>query len=141
MVRTPKNLDEAKAIYREEKAKVSHSLDALIGSRVLMAVLATFVIAFAVNLAMSPDRLPDVGGLSVARLGLPAGVDFGLVGEQAQQAGQAAVDQGAPSAIEGFLSEHRTLVPMLNAGALGATLVLLLWNMSVMTKRRRFTKG
>ena len=47
-MRTPQSLDDAKAIYREEKGKIARSLDALIGSRVLMAVLATFVIAFAV---------------------------------------------------------------------------------------------
>ena len=95
-MRTPQSLDDAKAIYREEKGKITRSLDALIGSRVLLAVLATFVIAllavlatfviaFGVNLATSPDQLPNVGGLTLARIGLPTSVDFGVVGEQAAQ--------------------------------------------------------
>lgn len=140
-MRQPHNLEEAKAIYREEKRKVTHSLDAIIGSRVLMAVLATFVIAFAVNLVTSPDQLPNVGGLSIARLGLPADVDFGVVGEQAAQARQAALDQGAPGAVQSFLDEHRDWVPIINGAGLGATFVLLMVNMTVMTMRRRFTKG
>ena len=125
-MRQPRNLAEAKQIYREEKKKVTTSLDAIIGSRVLMAVLATFVIAFAVNLATSPDQLPNVGGLSLARLGLPQDVDFGVVGEQAAQAQQAALAQGAPGQVEALLSEHRDWVPIINGVGLGATLVLLL---------------
>ena len=140
-MRTPQSLDDAKAIYSEEKGKITRSLDALIGSRILMAVLATFVIAFAVNFATSPDQLPNVGGLSLARIGLPSGVDFGVVGEQAAQAKQAAVEQGAQGQIDAFLGEHREIVPLLNGAALGASLVLLLWNMTIMTRRRRFTKG
>jgi hypothetical protein len=140
-MRQPRNLDEAKAIYRDEKRKVTRSFDAIIGSRVLMAILATFLIAFAVNLATSPDQLPNVGGLSVARLGLPPDVDFGIVGEQAVQAQQAALREGAPGMINTFLGEHRSYVPIINGIGLGATFVLLLVNMTVMTKRRRFTKG
>ncbi|MDX2276087.1 MAG: hypothetical protein NW206_11615 [Hyphomonadaceae bacterium] len=141
MIRRPKNLEDAKAIYKEEKQKVTRSLDAIIGSRVLMAVLATFVIAFAVNLLTSPDQLPNVGGLSIARLGLPPEVDFGFVGEQATQAGQAALREGAPGMIQSFVEENRSAVPIINGVGLGATFVLLLVNMTVMTKRRRFTKG
>jgi hypothetical protein len=140
-MRQPRNLDEAKAIYKDEKRKITRSLDALIGSRILMAVLATFVLAFAVNLATSPDQLPNVGGLSVARLGLPADVDFGVVGEQAAQAQQAAEREGATSYVRTFLDENRSLVPIINGVGLGATFVLLMVNMTVMTKRRRFTKG
>lgn len=141
MVRQPKSLDDAKAIYREEKGKVLRSLNSIIGSRVLMAVLATFVIAFAVNLIISPDRLPNIGGLSLARVGLPNDIDFGFVGEQVGQAKQAAIEQGAPSQVQGFLSEHRDLAPIINAFCLGAAFVLLIWNMTVMTLRRRYTKG
>jgi hypothetical protein len=140
-MRQPRNLDEAKAIYKDEKRKITRSLDALIGSRILMAVLATFVLAFAVNLATSPDQLPNVGGLSVARLGLPADVDFGVVGEQAAQAQQAAERENASSYVHTFLDENRSLVPIINGVGLGATFVLLMVNMTVMTKRRRFTKG
>lgn len=141
MVRRPKDLEDAKAIYKEEKQKVTRSLDALIGSRMLMAVLATFVIAFAVNLATSPDQLPNVGGLSVARLGLPPEVDFGVVGEQAVQAQQAAERENASGYVQTFLNDNRQAVPIINGVGLGATFVLLMVNMTVMTKRRRFTKG
>ena len=141
MVRTPHNLAEAKQIYVEEKRKVTHSFDAIIGSRVLMAVLATFVIAFAVNLAVSPNHLPSVGGLSIAGLGLPSDVNFGVVGEQAQQAQRAAIDQGATGYVQGFINDHRSWVPIANGIGLGATFMLLLVNMTIMTKRRRFTKG
>ena len=141
MVRQPKSLDEAKEIYREEKGKVTRSLNSIIGSRILMAVLATFVLAFGVNLITSPDQLPNVGGLSIARVGLPSDVDFGFVGEQPTEAGQAAISNGAPSQVEAFLSEHRQLVPILNGIGLGAAFVLLIWNMTVMTLRRRITRG
>lgn len=140
-MRQPRNLDEAKAIYKEEKRKVTRSFDAIIGSRILMAVLATFVIAFAVNLITSPDQLPNVGGLSIARLGLPPEVDFGVVGEQAVQAQQAAAREGAQGYVQTFLDEHRNLAPIINGVGLGATFVLLMVNMTIMTKRRRFTKG
>lgn len=140
MVRQPQSIDEAKQIYREEKGKVLRSLDALIGSRVLMAVLATFVLAFAVNLWMSPNQMPNVGGLSLATYGLPP-MDFGVLGEQFDTAKQAAYEQGLDGEVRGFLDKNRGLVPILNGILFGASVVLLLWNMSVMTRRRRFTKG
>lgn len=141
MVRAPQNLEEAKQIYREEKAKVTRSLDALVGSRIVMAVLATFVLAFGVNLATSPEQLPNVGGIDIARLGLPTDLDFGLVGEQAQAAREAAEREGARDTVGAFLAENRGLVPILNGVGFGATFILLLWNMAVMTKRRPFTRG
>ena len=61
--------------------------------------------------------------------------------EQAAQGKQAAIEQGVQGEIDAFLGEHREIVPLLNAGALGATFMLLLWNMTVMTQRRRVSKG
>ena len=78
MVRQPTNLAEAKEIFREEKAKVTTSLSAIAGSRWLMAILATLVIAFGTHLAYAPARLPTVGGVSLAAIGLPSNVDFGF---------------------------------------------------------------
>lgn len=141
MVRRPQSIDEAKQIYSEEKGKVLRSLDALIGSRVLMAVLATFVLAFAVNLWMSPNQMPNVGGLSLATYGLPPNVDFGFLGEQYDTAKQAAYEQGLDGEVRSFLDGNRGLVPIINGILFGASVVLLLWNMGVMTRRRRFTKG
>ena len=65
MVRQPKNLAEAKEIFREEKTKVTSSVSAIAGSRWLLAILATFVIAFGTHLAYAPSRLPTVGGIVI----------------------------------------------------------------------------
>ena len=139
-MRTPRNLADAKAVFREEKAKFSGSLLAVAGSRWLMAILATFAIAFGVRLLYAPDQLPAVGGLSLSTLGLPP-LDFGVVGEQAQQAREAAERQGAQGVIGEFISEHQGLVPVFNAAGFGLTLLLLLGNMWIMTTRRRLTRG
>lgn len=139
-MRTPQSLSEAKEIYREEKGKVLSSLNSVIGSRVLMAVLATLGIAFAANLVYSPGELPRVGGLSLAQAGLPP-VDFGIVGEQAGQAAAAARREGAGGFVEAFLAEHASLIPALNAVGLGLSLALLALNMTIMTKRRRLSRG
>lgn len=139
-MRTPHSLDEAKAIYREEKAKLSGSLSAVAGSRWIMAVLATLAIAFGADLLYFPNRLPAIGGLSLTMIGLPP-LDFGIVGDQAVQAGEAAQRQGAQDAIGSFLADHANLVPILNAVGFGITFLLLLGNMWIMTLRRRFTRG
>jgi hypothetical protein len=54
MMRQPQSLAEAKEIFREEKSKVTSSLSAIAGSRWLMAILATLVIAFGTHLAYAP---------------------------------------------------------------------------------------
>jgi len=145
MVRQPQNLDEAKQIFREEKAKVSTSLAAIAGSRWLMAILATLVIAFGTHVLYAPARLPAVSGVSATMLGLPPGLDFGLVGEQAQQAIEAAQRNAAENDIQSRLAEEAAanadLIPTLNLIGFGAALALLLVNMTIMTKRRRFSRG
>jgi len=141
MVRTPQSLDEAKQIYREEKSKVVASANAIAGSRWLMAILATLVLAFGTHLAYAPARLPNVSGLSLAQIGLPSSVDFGFAGEQAKAAREAAVREGARERARDLIDTHRDAVPVLNAVGFGACLALLLANMWVMTKRRRFTRG
>lgn len=139
-MRTPRNLVDAKAIYREEKAKFTGSLNALIGSRMLLAVLAVSAIAFASRLMFAPDRLPSVGGLSLAQVGLPP-LDFGVAGEQLAQAREAALREGASGYVQTFLAANGDLIPMFNAIGLGLCLALLAWNLTVMTARRRFTRG
>lgn len=145
MVRQPKNLAEAKAIIREEKTKITSSLAAIAGSRWLLAILATLVIAFGTHLTYAPARLPTVGGVNVTMLGLPPGIDFGAVGEQAQQAAAAAQRSDARGQIETRLADEAAanpnFVPMLNAIGFGVALALLLGNMWIMTKRRRFSRG
>lgn len=144
MARTPQNLQEAKQIFREEKAKVSSSIAAIAGSRWLMAILATFVIAFGTHLAFAPTRLPPVSISGVGALGLPP-VDFGVVGEQASQAWDSfQQSEGASEIGTRFSDEANTnqdFIPTLNAIGFGAALLLLIGNMWIMTKRRRFSRG
>lgn len=140
-MRKPTNLADAKAIFREEKGKLTGSLSAIAGSRWLLAILATFVIAFGTNLLYAPGQLPSVGALSAAQVGLPTNLDFGIVGEQAGQAREAAERQGGAELIEAFLADNASLIPMFNAVGFGLCLVLLLANMAIMTKRRRVTRG
>jgi len=135
------DLAEAKARVIAEKNKVTGSLSAIVGSRVLMAILATFCIAFAANLLYSPAELPRVGGLSLASAGLPPNVDFGVVGEQAGQAAAAADREGAQGFVQGFLEARPQLIPILNWVGLGLSFVLLMVNMTIMTQRRRVSRG
>lgn len=141
MVRQPRNLSEAKAIFREEKLKVTSSLAAIAGSRWLMAILATLVIAFGTHLAYAPARLPAVGGVSITTLGLPPNVDFGAVGEQARQAAEAAAQSEARTRAAEFIAANSDRIPLFNAIGFGAALLLLVGNMWIMTKRRRFSRG
>ncbi len=140
-MRAPKNLEEAKTMLGAERAKVRGSLSKMIGSRWLLAILATFAIAFASHLAYAPQRLPPVGGLSLAAAGLPPGIDFGFAGEQAANARQAAAEQGAPSFLQEKINENRQYVPLMNTIGLGLALLLLGVNMTIMTLRRRETRG
>jgi hypothetical protein len=141
MVRQPKSLAEAKQIVREERIKITSSLSALAGSRWLLAILATFVIAFGTHLAYAPSRLPTVGGLSLASTGLPPNVDFGVVGEQAGQAVEAARRSEAQQRAQQFFDENAERMPLFNAIGFGVCLVLLFGNLWIMTKRRRFSRG
>jgi len=140
-MRQPKDLAEAKQIVREERLKIQNSLSAIAGSRWLMAILATFAIAFGTHLAYAPARLPPVGGLSLAQVGLPSGVDFGVVGEQAQAARDAAVRQGGGERVQQAIDENASRIPLINMIGFGLALVLLLGNMWIMTGRRRFSRG
>lgn len=141
MVRQPQSLEEAKEIVREERIKFTTAVSAIAGSRWLMALLATFVIAFGSHLAYAPDRLPPVAGISAANFGLPTDLDFGFVGEQAREAAAAAERQGGRTRAEEVIAANAERAPQINAIGFGAALVLLLINMTIMTKRRRFSRG
>jgi hypothetical protein len=140
-MQTPKNLDEAKAIFRAERTKVTSSISAIAGSRWLLAILATVVLAFGTHLIYAPSRLPPVGGVSVAAVGLPPNVDFGFAGEQAKAAQEAALREGAAERAQQLIAANSERAPLFNAIGFGVALVLLLVNMTIMTKRRRFTRG
>jgi hypothetical protein len=141
MVRQPQSLAEAKQIFREEKTKVASSLSAIAGSRWLMAILATLVIAFGTHLAYAPARLPAVGGVSLAAVGLPPSVDFGLAGDQAKQAAEAAANSEARTRAQEFVTANADKIPIFNAVIFGLALLLLLGNMWIMTKRRPYSRG
>lgn len=140
-MRQPKDLAEAKQIFQEEKSKVTGSLAAIAGSRWLMAILATLVIAFGTHLAFAPARLPAVGGVSLAAVGLPPTVDFGFAGDQAKQAAEAAANSDARTRAEEFVAANAERIPIFNAVAFGLALLLLLGNMWIMTKRRPYSRG
>lgn len=141
MVRQPQSLAEAKQIIKEERAKVRSSISAIAGSRWLLAILATFALAFGTHLIYAPDRLPPVSGLSLAQIGLPSGVDFGFVGEQAEEAAAAARDHDVRGRVQEAAAANPERAATINAIGFGAALVLLLINMAIMTKRRRVTRG
>ncbi|MBL8531487.1 MAG: hypothetical protein JNK94_07110 [Hyphomonadaceae bacterium] len=145
MVRTPKNLAEAKQIVREEKRKLTTSISAIAGSRWLMAILATFTLAFGNHLIFARERLPTVHGLSLAEAGLPPGLDFGLAGEQLEEARAAARRENVAGRIQeeiaALQNENADVIPTLNWIGFGAALALLLGNMTIMTMRRRTTRG
>jgi hypothetical protein len=140
-MRQPKDLAEAKQIFQEEKSKITGSLAAIAGSRWLMAILATLVIAFGTHLAFAPARLPAVGGVSLAAVGLPPTVDFGFAGDQAKQAAEAAANSEARTRAEEFVAANAERIPIFNAVAFGLALLLLLGNMWIMTKRRPYSRG
>lgn len=140
-MRQPTNLAEAKQIFREEKAKVTGSLSAIAGSRWLMAILATLVIAFGTHLIYAPARLPAVGGVSLAVVGLPPTVDFGFAGDQAKQAAEAARNSEARTRAEEFVAANQERIPIFNAVMFGLSLLLLLGNLWIMTKRRPYSRG
>jgi predicted nucleic acid-binding Zn ribbon protein len=136
----PQSLEEAKAIYEDEKAKLRSAFGAIIGSRWLLAILATFVIAFGSNLLFAPMRLPHVAGIEAATAFMPD-VDLGLVGEQIGEAREAAENQGASGRVQEILAENAERAPVLNLVMFVLCLVLLSVNLAVMTQRRWYTKG
>ncbi len=140
-MRTPQDLEDAKTIYREEKAKFTGALSAVAGSRWLTAIAASLALSFGATLAYAPGRLPHLSGVDFTTFGLPDNLDFGVVGEQAVEAGSAAVDQGAREEAAGFLAANADLIPTINGGVFALTLIVLLVNLWVMTKRRRVTRG
>src|SRR5690606_27306524 len=139
-MRQPTNLAEAKQVFREEKAKVTGSISAIAGSRWLMAILATLVIAFGTHLIYAPARLPAVGGVSLAVVGLPPTVDFGFAGDQAKQAAEAARNSEARTRAQEFVAANQERIPIFNAVMFGLSLLLLLGNMWIMTKRRPYSR-
>jgi hypothetical protein len=138
---TPRNLNEAKAMIHAEKAKVASSLSAIAGSRWLMAILAAFALAFGLHAIYAPGRLPTIGGLSLTQAGLPPNLDFGKAGQLGQEAHDAAVRQDVSGHVTSLIDQHAAFIPYVNYAGFAIALALLLGNMWIMTRRRRFTRG
>lgn len=136
-MKAPQNLDEAKAIARAEKAKLTNALSAIAGSRWLLAILATFTLAFGHHSLYAPERLPRVDGLSFQQMGLPPSVDFGYAAE----IHEAALRQGARERVREAVAGNPELNPVFNLVGFGTCLLLLAGNLWIMTRRRRFTRG
>lgn len=134
------NLEDARATIGQEKAKLGGALSALAGSRWITALLASLAMSLGVTLAYAPGRLPNLSGLSFSTFGLPP-LDFGVVGEKAKEAAEAAQRQGAGEAAAGFVATHADWVPWINGLGFGLCLVLLLGNLWIMTVRRSYTRG
>src|SRR5262245_16405085 len=137
----PHSLNEAKAMIHAEKVKVTSSLSAIAGSRWLMAILAAFTLAFGLHALYAPARLPPIGGLSLTQIGLPSNLDFGKAGELAHEAHDAALRQNVGGHVTSLLDQYAAYIPYINYVGFGLALVLLLINMTIMTKRRRYTRG
>jgi hypothetical protein len=129
-------LDKAKAEIRAERLRVRQALTMVFGSPVAMAVAAVFAIAFGTQLLYARERLPPLGGLSLAQVGLPP-LDFGRVGELAKEASEAAIRQGAGQQAQGFLTEHAWLVPYLNIAGFVFFALFLAWTFRIQARLYR----
>jgi hypothetical protein len=128
------SIGEVKLRIAEERAKVTTSINAVLGSRWLLAVLAAFAISFASHTIFFPERLPPVAGITIANLGLPT-TDFGLVGDQATQAYEAAQRQDVSGRLGELLAERPQLAATLNIAGLVISLLLLVWNIHLASRR------
>lgn len=137
----PRNLEDAKAAIRAEGRKLTTALSILAGSRWLTALAAALAMSFGVTLTYAPGRLPNLSGLSLSTFGLPDNLDFGVAGEQAREAAEAAQRQGAGEAAAGFLAEHAHWIPWINGFTFALCLAVLGANLWIMTRRRRFSRG
>jgi hypothetical protein len=141
MSRPPKSLDDAKQIFREERAKVAAALSLIAGSRWLLAIAAALTLTFGSHLIYAPDRLPALEWLHWQNVGLPPSVDFGLAGEQWDEMRAAAERQDVAARAREALAVAEGRYVWINAIAFAAAFGLLALNLWVMTKRRRTARG
>src|SRR5688572_20559404 len=99
------SIDQAKAKLASEKNKVVTAVNALAGTRVVLAVCTLFVTVFGAHLVFAPDRLPGVAGLSLASVGLPS-VDFGEAGRLAEEARRSEGAGMARAEARGFFAQN-----------------------------------
>lgn len=140
-MQAPRSIDEAKALLATEEAKVSSSFHQVIGSRWLMAIMATCCLAFGLHAVYAPSWLPSFSGLSLTAFGLPEGTDFRAVTVQLQEAAATAQRHDVAGHVKTIADQHAKWIPYLNWVGFAVCLVVLGVNMTVMTMRRRFTRG
>ena len=137
-MRQPKSLDDAKAIYREEKSKLTTAIGSLVGSRPVLAVMALLMITFGVQALMSPSQLPPVTGMGLAQLGLPP-LDFGVVGQGASEAVASAERAGGRDFFLEWIAANPGAVPYINIGITALAAVLLALNIFAAARRYQRT--
>ena len=140
-MRQPKSLDDAKQMFRAERAKVAASLGLIAGSRWLLAIAAALTLTFGSHLIYAPNRLPAMEWLHWQNVGLPPSVDFGLAGEQWDEMVAAAERQDIAARARETLAAHQERYVWINALAFLAALGLLALNLWIMTKRRAHARG
>lgn len=113
---------------RATRGRFERAAILLFNSRIAVAVAAVFALTFACQLVYARERLPPIGGLSLAQLGLPS-LDLGKAGEVLRDAGAAAQRQGAGEHVQGFFTEHSALIPWANVVGLVLALALLAWTL------------
>jgi hypothetical protein len=130
-------LTEAKARLETERNKIVEALNSILGSRWLLAILAAFMIAFGTHALFFPERLPPVQSLSAADIGLPGDVDFGVVGEQAREAAEAAQRQDVGAYARDYAAADPERIALINTVGFSLALALLILNIVIAAKRYR----
>jgi|GEM_PF-3589548 len=140
-MQTPQSLDDAMAMLKAEQAKLSTGYHTLIGSRWLMAILATCCMAFGLHAVYAPTRLPRLTGVSLTAWGLPNGADLNDLSAVGQKLHEGAANPLVQPTLAHGISLLDQYAPAFNIAGFGLCLGLLLLNMTIMTKRRSFTRG
>lgn len=114
----------ARAEAKASAGRIAAAWSALIGSRVLVAITAMLALAFAMTLTFSPTRLPPIGFLTPASVGLPVGVDLAKERQTAEDILDAAKRQGGAEKAAAFVDRYPQAVPILNWVGLALSLGL-----------------
>lgn len=131
-------IEQAKAEARAFRRRMGDAARAMIGARATVGVSCLFALAFGAALAINPQRLPPIGGLTLAQVGLPP-LNFGAERQIAGDIIGAANRQGGADALRDFLAAHPELIPGLNVAGLALALMLLC--VSIIAQVRDWRRG
>ncbi|MGE0829910.1 MAG: hypothetical protein AB7O04_11225 [Hyphomonadaceae bacterium] len=118
------DVKEVKAEVKAARGRIRKAAGDVLGARVTLGAAAMLALAFAVTLAYSPDRLPPIGGFSLAAVGLPS-LEFGKEREIAGDIIGAADREGGRDKLAELIREHPEAKPWLNWAGLAAALLLV----------------